>query len=133
MKQDLCPCSGDTLDRFLRPTVMAVLANAPSGLHGYLISQHLRSVAIFSDSPPDATGLYRVLKAMEEEGYLESNWDVEGSGPAKRVYVLNDDGLDCLHRWVNTLEAYSKTLQLTVKFIKKSMTPKQEKGKRARS
>ncbi len=129
MKQSQCPCSGDTLDRFLRPTVMAVLARAPGGLHGYLISQHLRGTAIFSDSPPDATGLYRALKAMEKEGYLTSEWDVEGGGPAKRVYALTRDGRDCLRRWVDTLESYSKTLQRTVKFVKQSIAPKQKKQK----
>jgi len=108
---------------------MAVLARAPGGLHGYLISQHLRSTAIFGDSPPDATGLYRALKAMEKEGYLTSEWDVEGGGPAKRVYALTRDGRDCLRRWVDTLESYSKTLQRTVKFVKQSIAPKQKKRK----
>jgi DNA-binding PadR family transcriptional regulator len=109
---------------------MAVLARTPGGLHGYLISQRLRDVAIFSDSPPDTAGLYRLLKAMEKGGHLKSEWDVEGSGPHKRVYVLTDSGYDCLRRWVNTLESYSKTLQRTVKFIKQSMTLRRDnKGK----
>jgi DNA-binding PadR family transcriptional regulator len=130
MKQNSCPCTGETLDRFLRPTVMAVLARVPGGLHGYLISRQLREIAIFSDSPPDATGLYRVLKAMEREGYLRSQWDVAGSGPARHVYALTETGRDCLHRWADTLEFYSKTLQQTAKFIRQSTTPKQEKDDR---
>jgi DNA-binding PadR family transcriptional regulator len=111
------------LDRFLRPLVMAVLAKSPGGLHGYLISQELRGTAMFSDSAPDATGLYRLLKTMQEEGYLTSEWDVEGSGPAKHVYALTDSGRVCLHRWTDTLETYSRDLQQTVKFIRKSAEP----------
>jgi DNA-binding PadR family transcriptional regulator len=67
-----------------------------------------------------------VLKDMEKGGYLDAQWDVEGSGPGKRVYMLTDKGRDCLRRWIETLEAYSKTLQQTVKFIKKSAASKTE-------
>jgi len=129
MKDDACPCSGNTLDRFLRPTVMAVLARTPSGLHGYVIAQQLRGVAIFCDNPPDNTGLYRVLKAMETEGYLRSDWDTEGSGPAKHIYALTDDGWDCLRRWKDTLESYSCNLQQTVAFVEQSLQTSSAKQK----
>ena len=131
MKQNPCPCSGETLDRFLRPTVMAVLARSPGGLHGYLISQQLRGTALFSETPPDAAGLYRMLKTMEDEGYLSSEWDIEGSGPAKHVYMLTESGWGCLRRWADTLESYSKALQETVKYIEQSMTLKMEKEYRS--
>ncbi len=81
---------------------------------------------MFTDSPPDATGLYRLLKAMQEEGYLRSEWDVEGSGPARHVYALTDSGRQCLRRWADTLESYSRTLQETVVFIRQSVPPKKE-------
>lgn len=61
-----CACSGSTLDRFVRPSVMAVLARNPCGSHGYLLAQQLREVAVFADCSPDTTGLYRVLKAVGE-------------------------------------------------------------------
>ncbi|HOD49913.1 MAG TPA: PadR family transcriptional regulator [Candidatus Hydrogenedentes bacterium] len=123
MKQSHCPCSGATLDHFLRPAVMAVLARAPAGLHAYVISQHLRDAAIISDSPPDAMGLDRVLKAMEKEGYFRSDWDTEGSSPAKRVYALTEEGWNCLQRWKNTLDAHSRNLEQTVTFIERSPQP----------
>ena len=113
-----CPCMGTSLDRLLRPAVMAVLAREPQGLHGYLIAQRLQEVALFSRRPPDNTGLYRALKAMEEEGYLTSAWDVDGSGPARRIYLLTENGRGCLERWVETLEAYCRDLRQTITFIK---------------
>jgi PadR family transcriptional regulator PadR len=120
MQPSECPCFGDTLDRFLRPSVMAVLARAPGGLHGYLVAQHLLELPIFRGCPPDPTGLYRVLRTMENEGYLRSVWDREGSAPAKRVYRLTGDGLDCLQRWGETLETYAALLQHTVAFVQES-------------
>ena len=130
MSYDGCPCSGSTLDRFLRPTVMAVLANSPDGLHGYLIAQRLRDVAVFCDSAPDSTGLYRALKAMESEGHLRSTWTDDGGGPAKRVYTLTDEGWECLRQWTLTLESYSRNLQRTVKFIRQSLQPGLEQAPR---
>jgi DNA-binding PadR family transcriptional regulator len=114
---------------------MAVLARTPSGLHGYVIAQRLRGVAIFCDNPPDNTGLYRVLKAMQTEGYLRSDWDTEGSGPAKRNYALTDAGWGCLHRWKDTLESYSRNLQHTVAFVGKSLQspPSKRKQENAKS
>jgi len=73
---------------------------------------------MFRGSLPDAAGLYRVLRAMQQEGYLQSEWKLEDNGPAKRVYTLTAAGRDCLRRWANTLESYSKALQETVEYVK---------------
>lgn len=118
-----CSCTGNSLDRFVRPCVMAVLAGHRGGLHGYVVAQHLQDVALFGDSPPDMTGLYRVLKSMEAEGYLESTWDVEGRGPARHVYALTNAGRDCLCQWAETLKVYIKNLQETVRFIDRNSQP----------
>ena len=118
-----CSCTGSNLDRFVRPCVMAVLAGHPGGLHGYVVAQHLQDIAIFGDNPPDMTGLYRVLKALESEGYLSSTWDIEGSGPARHIYALTESGRDCLCQWATTLRAYTTNLQKTVTFIDQSVQP----------
>jgi DNA-binding PadR family transcriptional regulator len=116
-----CACNGNTLDRLLRPVVMAILARAPEGQHGYVIAQDLRSLAVFEDNPPDTAGLYRVLKSMEEEGHLKSDWLIEGSGPAKRVYRLTDDGWGCLRSWLCTLDSYVQSVQETADFVRASL------------
>jgi DNA-binding PadR family transcriptional regulator len=43
--------------------------------------------------------LYRTLRAMEEEGLVRSSWDTSGSGPARRVYTLTDEGRAVLRAW----------------------------------
>jgi len=103
-----CSCSGKSLARLVRPAVMAILAREPA--HGYRIAQHLQELAMFKDQSPDPTGIYRLLKDMEDEGLMVSNWDLTDSGPAKRRYALTKTGRACLSRWVRTLEDYGRAI-----------------------
>ena len=77
-----CPCSGVNLPRFVQPVILAMLAEGP--LHGYLVAQQLAETPLFRKQPPDATGVYRVLKAMEQNGVLRSDWEQDG-GAARYV------------------------------------------------
>lgn len=47
--------------------------------------------------------LYRALRGFEEEGLVSSSWDVAGSGPARRVYVITSVGWDHLQGWATHL------------------------------
>ena len=84
MDFDQCPCSGRTLARLLQPAAMVVLAAEP--LHGYRVAERLRSLAMFQGRRPDPTGLYRLLKSMEEDGLVVAAWDLADRGPARRRY-----------------------------------------------
>lgn len=104
MDFDQCPCSGRTLARLLQPAAMVVLAAEP--LHGYRVAERLRSLAMFQGHRPDPTGLYRLLKSMEEDGLVVAAWDLADRGPARRRYSLTTQGRACLARWQQTLQAY---------------------------
>jgi PadR family transcriptional regulator, regulatory protein PadR len=99
-----CPCSGRTLARLTQPAVMAVLAAEP--LHGYVIVRRLAAMEMFRGHGPDMAGVYRLLKSMEESGYVTSAWELAARGPAKRRYQLTPDGNACLARWITTLHTY---------------------------
>ncbi|MFQ9492104.1 MAG: PadR family transcriptional regulator [Bilophila wadsworthia] len=88
MELDNCPCSGANLPRFVQPVILAVLSSGP--LHGYLVVQRLAETSLFRKQPPDATGVYRMLRNMEQEGVLESDWELENSGPARKRYTLTE-------------------------------------------
>jgi len=103
-----CSCSGKSLGRLLQPAIMAVLAREP--VHGYLIAQRLEQMAMFKSRPPDHTGIYRLLKSMEEHGLVASTWDLADSGPAKRRFELTARGKGCLARWTQTLADYRKAI-----------------------
>ena len=103
-----CACSGKTLGRLVQPAIMGLLAQEP--LHGYLLVQRLTEMTMFKCHPPDPTGVYRVLKSLENDGLVSSSWDLADSGPARRQFVLTKSGHSCLRRWVQTLEEYGQAI-----------------------
>lgn len=116
-----CPCSGKNLDRLLRPTILGILAREKT--HGYDLVQRLNELNIFSDLPPDASGVYKLLKSMEEEGLISANWEFVNTRPAKRSYALTKDGMTCLRNWAETLAGYRDQINtlLTILDLKKEL------------
>jgi len=110
--QDLanCACTGKTLPKLLRPIILSMLAGGDS--HGYAITERLGRLAVFADQPPDHTGVYRTLQAMESEGLILSEWEHPETGPGKRSYRLTTKGGACLKQWKHTLEEYRRTIDL---------------------
>ena len=119
MDFDDCPCSGKTMARLVQPAVMAIVAE--ECLHGYVIVQRLAALRLFRAQAPDPTGVYRILKSMEQDGYLKSSWEIE-DGPARRCFAITAKGRKCLKHWVSTLEEYqtsvSELLYLTTRVSK---------------
>jgi DNA-binding PadR family transcriptional regulator len=103
-----CACTGKTLPKLLRPLILSVLSAGDS--HGYAITERLGRLAAFADQPPDHTGIYRALQAMEKEGLILSDWEHSKTGPGKRCYRLTAKGVTCLRKWKQTLEEYRRTI-----------------------
>jgi len=103
-----CSCSGKSLARLLQPALMSVLASEP--LHGYLIAQRLRKLTMFEKSPPDYTGIYRLLNTMEAQGLVKGEWDTGEAGPAKRRYAITSRGRACMATWLKTLREYRRAI-----------------------
>ena len=47
--------------------------------------------------------LYRVLRALEEDGLLHSEWQADAPGPARRTYELTAEGRRLLDEWAAAL------------------------------
>ena len=90
---------------YLRPCLLLLLGEAPS--HGYEL---LEQVGQLGMERTDAGGLYRALRAMEQEQLVHSWWENSSSGPARRTYTLTDEGLDWLHAWAGSLREVSRLL-----------------------
>lgn len=72
-------------------------------MHGYELIEHLPEIA-GSETRVDVGNLYRVLRALEEEGIVASEWSADLPGPAKRTYELTDAGRRLLDRWAEALQ-----------------------------
>jgi PadR family transcriptional regulator, regulatory protein PadR len=96
-----CPCTGGTLDKFIQPAILAVLAEGP--MHGYGLAERIGDMPGFAGQKPDVSGIYRYLKGMESRKLVLSAWDMSESGPAKKTYQITSQGQRCLERWVRTL------------------------------
>lgn len=108
-KRGKCSCKGYNLDKLLQPNILILLAK--QNLHGYSIIQELENKNLFNGERADNTGVYRTLNTLEEKGLVQSQWEMEKTGPAKKVYQITKDGWDCLSYWIGTLETYSKTIR----------------------
>ena len=122
-----CSCKGFNLDKFLQPNILVLLAH--ENLHGYLIIQKLEEKKLFMCEKFDSTGVYRTLQAMEKRGLIESYWDVEGGGAAKKIYRIKPDGRTCLSTWHDTLVEYQSTIADLVKDINTTLSaaPKEKR------
>jgi DNA-binding PadR family transcriptional regulator len=109
---DLKPCAtlGKSLSRLSLPTILSVLAASDEPLHGYVIVQKAAQSPMFGGSKPDATGVYRTLRQMEENGLVTSHWETPEAGPAKRAFTLTQEGRDTLRRWIDSLACYVTTI-----------------------
>ncbi len=101
-----CQCRGTRRWGFVQPRLLLHLAQKPA--HGYELLELLQR---FDDeNAPDPGSLYRMLRSLEEEGVVRSSWDTNGSGPARRVYELTEQGTEYLHDWALRLRQVRQNL-----------------------
>jgi PadR family transcriptional regulator, regulatory protein PadR len=100
------------LERFSEPAVLLVLRDSPG--HGYELLEQLQT--LMPAERIDMGNLYRILRSLEREGLVDSTWDDEAPGPAKRVYVITQSGRRVLSQWV---EAFAKIEQQIAAFRKR--------------
>ncbi|MBN1640249.1 MAG: helix-turn-helix transcriptional regulator [Anaerolineae bacterium] len=86
--------------------VLTVLSQLDDRRYGYSLAQRLseRGVEI------DQGTLYPLLRRLEEQGLLESEWSVEGPRP-RRYYVISDVGRETLQTLVEEWRALNRVLE----------------------
>jgi poly-beta-hydroxybutyrate-responsive repressor len=99
------PLTGWPPRDILAPFVL--LAVAMQRAHGYVIEDYLRAFGLFGIT---MSTLYRTLRQMEKDGFLESTWEPGPTGPARRVYTITDAGHDWLDSSAAMLDTYRQTI-----------------------
>ncbi|ULT58365.1 poly-beta-hydroxybutyrate-responsive repressor [Neobacillus drentensis] len=90
---------------FVLPFILLLLSKV--SLHGYELSQKLEA---FGFKTLDQGNLYRMLRQLEKDELVSSEWDTTGSGPAKRRYSITKAGITYLKGYANQLETYQSIL-----------------------
>jgi PadR family transcriptional regulator, regulatory protein PadR len=88
------------VERFVEPALLLLLRERP--MHGYELLERLPELT-GEEVRVDVGNLYRVLRALEEEGIVSSEWSADLPGPAKRTYELTAAGRRLLDRWAEAL------------------------------
>jgi poly-beta-hydroxybutyrate-responsive repressor len=87
------------VERFSEPALLLLLREQPA--HGYELLEALPGLT--GETRVDMGNLYRVLRALEEDGLVTSRWEAGEPGPAKRTYELTTEGKRLLDEWAAAL------------------------------
>jgi PadR family transcriptional regulator, regulatory protein PadR len=87
------------VERFAEPALLLLLRERPA--HGYDLLERLPELT--GEQRVEMGNLYRLLRALEEEGLVSSEWDDDSPGPAKRRYAITEQGVQLLDQWVDAL------------------------------
>jgi poly-beta-hydroxybutyrate-responsive repressor len=91
---------------WLVPVALVVLREERT--HGYELMERIQQFG-FEEINPGT--LYRTLRQMEKEGLCTSEWEISnGGGPARRVYVVTNEGESYLDAWARACKEYQKVL-----------------------
>ena len=96
------------LYRFVEPVLLFLLRKRGRA-YGYELAGELRRYAL-TDAEIEVAALYRTLRQLEGNDCVTSEWDVDGSGPARRLYTLTPRGEQHFEEWISVLDHLSQSM-----------------------
>jgi PadR family transcriptional regulator len=100
------------VERFTEPALLLLLRERPA--HGYDLMERLPELT--GEQRVEMGNLYRLLRALEDEELVSSEWDAGSPGPAKRRYALTETGARLLDQWA---EALRRSQERTATFLER--------------
>ena len=95
------------IQRFLEPCLLLLLHCNEA--HGYELIEGLGPFG-FDQNPVDLSTVYRILRDLEDQGFVTSRWDTDSGGPARRLYLITEAGDDYLSQWIDDLRETDRVL-----------------------
>jgi PadR family transcriptional regulator len=90
------------VERFTEPALLLLLRERPT--HGYDLLERLPELT--GQARVEMGNLYRLLRALEEEGLVTSRWS-----DGKRTYAITERGGQLLDQWVEALRLSQERTQ----------------------
>ena len=112
-KQHPCTCAMGNLYRFVEPVLLFLLKKKGQA-YGYELANDLPKHAL-TDAEIEVSALYRTLRQLEQNDCVTSEWDVEGNGPARRIYKLTPRGKEHLQEWITVLAHMAHSMSRLVR------------------
>lgn len=94
-------------ERYIQPSLLLGLLEGPS--YGYELIQLIQQFGFIQGQAPPGM-VYRHLRQLEADGLVASEWKTEGTGPAKRMYVLTGEGAEMLAAWIDYMKTQADNL-----------------------
>ena len=99
--------------------------HAPAFILLFLARENLYGAALLSTMQEelprcfaDSAVIYRSLQELEEEGSVESYWETDVSGPARKWYAITAKGFERLAQFKEDIEIRKKNLEYFLKSYK---------------
>ncbi len=92
--------------------ILGAVSTGP--LHGYGIVKAIREGSN-GELRAGQGQLYPILHRMEQEGFLEAEWQPQGSKPPRKVYRLTEDGAKALAAQKRSWNAFSRAVDNILK------------------
>jgi poly-beta-hydroxybutyrate-responsive repressor len=114
------------LKRFLQPCLLLLIAESPG--HGYDLLDRLTTFGFERDPGT----LYRMLRGMERDGQVRSEWELSTAGPGRRRYELTEAGHAQLHTGAEGLLEIRDTVESFLgRYRKVARLPSEARGETA--
>lgn len=96
---DCCCGRNHQMPVFMETCLLVLLVDQTC--HGYSLAEQLGE---FGFADVNVSTLYRIMRKMEDDGWVRSSWEEGEKGPQKRVYAITDVGLEALSQWAQVFE-----------------------------
>lgn len=95
------------IQEFRRGTlIMLVLSQLKNPMYGYNLVKVLED----ADIPIEGNTLYPLMRRLETQGLLKSEWETEGAKPRK-YYVITEDGMIVLEKITEHWREFSGSIE----------------------
>lgn len=116
-----CSCAMGNLYRYTEPVALFLL-KTQGRTHGYDLANLIQKHTL-TDSVIESGALYRTLRRLELNGFVTSAWDIQKSGPARRIYELTSAGEAHLRDWSYVLGQLCDSIHRFQKEVDLSFSP----------
>ena len=89
--------------------VLILTVLSQSACHGYAIAREIERQSGCGLTLREGS-LYPALRVLEQEGFVEGNWEIQSSGPARKVYHITETGQAELAKRTQMWQQYAEMI-----------------------